>query len=173
MQKVLAGDLNGHEGKKFYKAKRDLVLSPNLPTQTKNFSPDGTPSFSQSSESTQGIDLEIKETKIKTPSTVTKSGLQVSGKRGQLPEGIKVLKYFKNSENTLIEKKSLTLTDSSGKTEIFSVHEEETYLNNAKILHLDQDVDDYDTTITEMRMCKDMLEQQLKEAFSEIGIDNN
>ena len=178
MQSLLEGNPGLADGKRVYKAKRHLMQSPNLLTQTKKFSPDLTPNFSQAStcescQSAQGLELEGKESQAKTPSTVVKPVIKISGKRGQLPEGIKVLKYFKNSENTLIEKKSLTLSDSLGIVEVFSVHDEATYLHNSNILHLDHEVDDYDTTVTQLRICKEMLEQELKEAFLEIGIDNN
>ena len=177
MQKKLDDNPNSTAGKRLYKAKRDQLVSSDLLTQNKQFSPASTPTFSQtdaseSSQATQQIDPELNDSQANTPSTVIKPKIQVSGKRGQLSEGIKVLKYYKNSESSLIPQNSLVLTDSSGIIEIFSVYDEESYLSNSKVLHLEHDVDDYDTTVTQMRICKDMLEQELKEAFLELGIDN-
>ena len=177
MQKILEDFRDSSAGKRFFKARRDKLGSPNLPTQSKKFSPGSTPNFPQSndcefSQSTQQADPELSDSEPNTPSTVVKPAIQVSGKRGQLSEGIKVLKYYKNSESSLIPQKSLALTDSLGIIEIFSVYDEENYLSNSKVLHFEHDVDDYDTTVTQMRLCKDMLEQELKEAFLELGIDN-
>jgi hypothetical protein len=97
-----------------------------------------------------------------------KEDFQSSGKRGQLPEGVKVLKYLKKSEKQRKTQKSIIFFDGEKTSEKFSVFDENLYLSNASVLQSDHDLDDYSTSVTQMKMCKAMLEQELEAAFSDL-----